>query len=632
MKKIFNIFAVALLLFTGCDPMDDVYDELDEKKAPYNKSIELTLSDGDYATIANLVKRKENNPTEQDIANASAISSNKYFTDAIPASLYVPYFLGNEFKAYNKNSRALVTYNYAPEAADLSHLELTYKLNATDYATIDPLLEALAAFAPSWPADDYLQGIIGDKFPEAPDNSVAYIDYRVSDIDPNQSNESPIIFREDFNAGTLGAFTQVSVMGDQVWRFRSYGDDQYAEMSGYASGTRYDNDDYLISPAIDLSKNETASFKTRQMVNFLDGVWENIQILVSTDYDGEGDVNAATWDELNLNTKPTGTNYDFVESESFDLADYIGQSSVYFAFHYQSQSATGVASTWRVDWMTIETSDAPKPKYTYFKEFHQKKNGQWKLIEEDDFNDNIYVVKNEDYIAMGNPGPGSHKNFSSSDSPNDYLPQMLKIKNLYAMEGEVTDVVYLYFASGQTKPQASRYEYINGIWENAARVVERSEQFVHNGQKWVFDPTVVFTMGNDDYGYIVNYVRTEIENGANYIDRDNEYYYGASSYYANFDLRLNKRHDMGVPGFDTGSVEEQVALTYQRMAESIEIMLTLKYPNAVTQVNGVEVHYMVTLNTYENDLSRNDYVYDFKCTKNGPNPEFELVSGPNLVE
>ncbi len=631
MKNILNLFALFLLLLAACEPMEDVYNELDEKKAPYSKSIELKLGEADYATIANLIKRKENNPTAQDSANASAISSNKFFSDAIPASLYVPYFLGDEFLALKKDSRALVTYNYAPQAADLSHLELMHKLTANDYAAIDPLLEELAAFAPSWPADDYLQGIIGDKFPEAPDNSVAYIDYRVSDIDPSQSGESPVIFREDFN-GTLGTFTQVSIVGDQTWRFRSYGDDQYAEMSGYASGTRYDNDDYLISPAIDLSNNETASFKTRQMINFLDGVWENIQILVSTNYDGSGDVAGATWNELTLTTKPAGTNYDFVESESVDLADYIGQSAVYFAFRYQSQSVTGVASTWRVDWMTIETSDAPKPKYTYFKEFYQKKNNQWKLIEEDDFNDDIYVLKDEDYKAMGNPGPGNHNNFSGSDSPDDYLPQMLKAKHLYASEGDITDVVYLFYENRQTNPKASRYEYTNGGWENTARVTERSEQFVHNGEKWVFDPTVVFTMTNDDYAYIVNYVRTEIENGANYIDRDNEYYFGASSYYANFDLRLNKRKDMGVPGFDTGSVEEQVELTYQRMAEAVELMLKLKYPDAVTQVNGVEVHYMVTLNTYENDLSRNDYVYDFKCIKSGPNPEFELVSGPDLVE
>ncbi len=59
--------------------------------------------------------------------------------------------------------------------------------------------------------------------------------------------------------------------------------------------------------------------------------------------------------------------------------------------------------------------------------------------------------------------------------------------------------------------------------------------------------------------------------------------------------------------------------------ESLPLMLSLMYPDAQTIVFGAEQTYEITFNTYENDLSKKTYTYKYKCTKEGPSPEFTFV-------
>jgi hypothetical protein len=53
MKKIFYSFAILSLLFTSCNPLEDIYDEIDAKTAINGVigDVERTLSDDDYADL-----------------------------------------------------------------------------------------------------------------------------------------------------------------------------------------------------------------------------------------------------------------------------------------------------------------------------------------------------------------------------------------------------------------------------------------------------------------------------------------------------------------------------------------------------------------------------------------------------
>ncbi|WP_291856727.1 choice-of-anchor J domain-containing protein [Marinilabilia sp.] len=619
MKKLLYILASSMFLLWSCEPLEDTYEELDKEQGAYSEDISVTLADDDYSTLSTIAGKLGNSDA------SDFIGDNLAFNEQYPAADFIPSFLGETFVALNKDSRAIVNYNFMQGNPDyIGDYELTYKLDSADYAGAETSLGKLKAFSPAYPPENYMSGLLEGEFADSPDGSIAYASYRVSDMNPEELGDvSPLIFREDFN-GSLGDFSSVSVSGDQQWRSASYNDDQYAIVSGYSGGAQ-ENEDWLISPEIDLSEYETAYFVVRQAVNYLDN-YENIQIMVSNDFDG-ADVTTATWTEMTIETKPAGTGWSFVESEEIDLVEFKGES-IHIAFRYRS--TTSGAATWEVDWLSVETKDAKKPKYTYFDEFFMKDGGEWHQIVEDDFEDGVYVLSVDDYDSMGEPG--NHDNFSSSVSPEEYLPVFLSINRPYAQEGEQLIVVFKYYSNRVTFSLASEYVFNGTEWQNSARIVERSEQFVHNGSKWVFDPTVVFTMTTPDYQLIVDYVKTEIDGGADYLNsyKTGEYYFGADAYYENFDLRLSNRTEKNVPGFEGLSTEDAVALTYERLTEAVEVMLMEKYPDATAQVNGVDVHYIITVETYENDLSRGLYTFNFKCVKSGPNPEFELVEAPEF--
>ena len=56
MKKIFKYIPVIGLFMWACNPTDDVYDELDSQKVPYNEAVEYKLTSDDYSlvTVASL--------------------------------------------------------------------------------------------------------------------------------------------------------------------------------------------------------------------------------------------------------------------------------------------------------------------------------------------------------------------------------------------------------------------------------------------------------------------------------------------------------------------------------------------------------------------------------------------------
>ena len=51
--------------------------------------------------------------------------------------------------------------------------------------------------------------------------------------------------------------------------------------------------------------------------------------------------------------------------------------------------------------------------------------------------------------------------------------------------------------------------------------------------------------------------------------------------------------------------------------------LTTKFPDAVNQVSGIDVFYVVNYAYY--DGSNGTGTMTFQCTKSGPNPEFTFV-------
>lgn len=607
MKKTIFYLATFLLIFSSCNPLDEIYDEMDKMDTGYSNDVEYTLLNEDYSTVGSLA-------TSINAADASFISGKKYFTDAVPAATYLPAFLAQKYPALKKGSSALITYNYngpVPEDLAMYTSTDTYTLSADDYESIDGVLQVAGYFSPAYAPEVYVPDILAANIDGPSVGDLALVTYKYSTVDPQvdfNNIADVVIWQEDFN-GSLGGFTSYNLVGAQDFTATSYGDDQFVKISGYASGNQ-DNENWLISGPIDLTGITDASLNFRETANYVSGYWDYLGVLVSTDWDGtEAGIATATWNTLTGYDLPAGNNYVFTESGKIDFSGYANQT-IYIAFRYLSGVATA-AATWEIDWAKlVRPGDKPPviglDPLTY-KAFYEFTGNGWKKAE------NVYYLNSVDYDAMGSPG--AYNNFSTTDRPQDYLPALLN--NKYPLAGEGYSVVLVYtFYAGSTFDLADRYTVKDGIWVPTYNYVEpRTSQFLYSNTGWVFDPTISFTMKSDDYQIIVDWVKAN--KGDSYIDSygTQEFYTGAGSYYSNFDLRDGKWDDSI---FDTWQDAVVAAIGVA--------LLPTKYPNAVSQVSGIDVFYIVTFATY--DGSNGVYTIKFQCTKSGPDPEFTLVEGP----
>lgn len=147
------------------------------------------------------------------------------------------------------------------------------------------------------------------------------------------------IFSESFGA-SIGTFTTQNVTGAQVWAWASgYG----MKMSGYSSGN-VANEDWLISPAINLTGKTSAKLSFEHTINYSTDFTKQT-LWVSTNYDGTN-FGTATWTQLTIPTYPAGNNWTFVPSGDINLSSVLGNANVRIAFKYVS--TTSVAATWEI--------------------------------------------------------------------------------------------------------------------------------------------------------------------------------------------------------------------------------------------------------------------------------------------
>lgn len=162
----------------------------------------------------------------------------------------------------------------------------------------------------------------------------------------NGGSTGNALFSEDFtDCSALNTLTSYSVTGDQVWSCNGNGEaGDGVRMSGYANSSNNDNEDWLITPAIDLGTATTPILTFDSDVKY-EG--ETLVVLISPDYTASGDPNNASWTTLTVTLDTDDDNYDtWTSSGNVSLADYIG-SSVYIAFKYTSTSSA--SSTWTLD-------------------------------------------------------------------------------------------------------------------------------------------------------------------------------------------------------------------------------------------------------------------------------------------
>lgn len=224
----------------------------------------------------------------------------------------------------------------------------------------------------------------------------------------------------------------------------------------------------------------------------------------------------------------------------------------------------------------------------------------------------LYTLTDKDYKDAGQ----KHSTFSNV---NDAKAAIIKIAKAGKGPG---NYAYTYYKK-RTKDMLLVCTKTNSVWGIANPVSAKTSQFIRLSDKWIFDPTVILELSKDDYQLLVDYSNTKHGETAGKYSKNTEYYYGASSYYGNFDVRLKNRTE--IEGFKGKSEDEQKKLLIERVKEGTAILLSLKYPKAVAQISGIDVFYKVKIKVYNDTDSSPELKY--QCTKSGPEPEFKYIEG-----
>lgn len=191
-------------------------------------------------------------------------------------------------------------------------------------------------------------------------NSGANVDYKNDGTPPAAQVEIAsivVIEQQNFDA-SWGNWTPVSVLGDQVWdRDNTYGVNgtPCAQISGYESGATMENEDWLISPAMDLTATDNEIFSFYSAVGYITPD-EQLVVKISTDYDGSGNPNDFSWTDLDPTLPDGSSNWVWTSSGNLDISAYDSEN-VYVAFVYSC--GTTDAATWEVDDILITGEGEP---------------------------------------------------------------------------------------------------------------------------------------------------------------------------------------------------------------------------------------------------------------------------------
>jgi len=382
MKNIYYLVSLAILtLFTSCDYNGTNFPGFDQAAAPKNlATYNYTLIDADYTTISKAALKIAVNKT--DSTNATSIGTNKFFVGTTPPGTLIPLLLNSKYIYADEKSVAQVTYNYS-----LPYDTMTI-VAANKYSLVTPTDYAAMGTATGQPGkSNYFSSSIDPnlyipvwlkltKYPFSKTGDVKLIRYKyyvsstvtniIADVFVFDGNNwakykttNPVTKTFVYKGGKwldiliykglttgFGDFTPYSVKGAQVWTW----DPVYtcAKISGYLV-TNLDNEDWLISPVIDLTTRASAKLTFYHTGKYFGTTSSEATLWISQNYTS-GDPTAATWTQLTIPNYMPNSDYVFINSGIVDLKNYIGKK-ITLGFKYLSSPTA--AGTWEIQNVTL---------------------------------------------------------------------------------------------------------------------------------------------------------------------------------------------------------------------------------------------------------------------------------------
>ena len=514
--------------------MEDIYDGLDTTADPIVGSESYTLTSDDYAAL--------------DLGFGS-------FSSIEDAKAILPSFLADKYPFWGQGSSVLVGHQlYIGNAEGVSDFTSAnaYQLTNSDYASAG---SNAFGFYPNTNATSQIPDVLSAQISAPAEGQLVLAKYKQYFEDPVVGLANII----DYNfAGSMEGWSVVEESGaDAAWTSQS----GYVQGNGFFGGA-VANAEWLVSPSIDLTAESNLKFQIRHELDYA-GDASLLKILVSTDY--AADVLTATWDEITLANPVTG---NMADSEEYDFSAYDGQT-INVAFKYESTDSD--AGRWRIASMAIKALGATgdtNSKGEYF----MYSGGSWDAV------NGVYYLSSADFDSMGEGSgqPGQYNNFSSSISPNNYLPTFLSLNFPYVQEDEELFVIYDYYSSSSgAQKRGNLYTVTGGELVVHESTISTSLQFGFDNGVWVPDNTIRYTLASEDYAAIVSALAADYPTPT-----------GSMSNYGNMDRRAGNAAEWTNP----------------MVLEAVAVVLDIIDPSAAD-----EQKYVVTIDVYNGSNTTEDF-------------------------
>jgi len=651
--------AAIVLAASACDENSwndklDGFDKIENESVTDVQTVEYTLTDADYKTIAGLA---ENTALagEDGKAALQQVGSMRRFSQAAPASKYVPAFLGNSSFPYftlTDGSAIRLTYRQAdaePEEYIAGTNPQTYRVSPEQYEKdVWQSENFINAFAPSKQPQNFIPTMLAADVDPA-DGSICVVTYNVAPQEPvfgGGTPEEPSFELSSVVGSLKNGDAGVTIRG-VVMAVCAQGY-MLADKTGAIfvyMGSKFDTTTVAVGDQMEVNgsigaynkglqvngSSATATVLGKQDVTYpaakeytgaeLDqaitrtddalGIYATIKGTVALSYDKEDPTKLK-----NINIKPAGSAkaqgsvYGFTPEVTAMLKDGSEQTITGYFIAIAGGKYCNMVVT-EIDGKSVNSAAARMMSRagldvfaeTHSTVYHYSAN-RWSVA------DNFSVLSPDDYTAMGRPT-------GDLTAAEPYLSQYVNSKFPYGNEGDIRYVIWNHYAGGETSFACAAFKRGTSAWEPYDFTITETNQFVRNGGKWMYDPNVTINlpagkgqeMSTLYFQTCVNWVYenicrplgdTDIKSGKFYISSygNNEYYSGTSAYQGNIDLRPSAARSQYPAGYEGMSDDQIIELEKTRfMKEVMPGALSILHSDA-KPIEGLSVLYTINFSAY----------------------------------
>lgn len=651
--------AAIVLAASACDENSwndklDGFDKIENEPVTDVQTVEYTLTDADYKTIAGLA---ENTALagEDGKAALQQVGSMRRFSQAAPASKYVPAFLGNSSFPYftlTDGSAIRLTYRQAdaePEEYIAGTNPQTYRVSPEQYEKdVWQSENFINAFAPSKQPQNFIPTMLAADVDPA-DGSICVVTYNVAPQEPvfgGGTPEEPSFELSSVVGSLKNGDAGVTIRGI-VMAVCAQGY-MLADKTGAIfvyMGSKFDTATVAVGDQMEVNgsigaynkglqvtgSSATATVLGKQDVTYpaakeytgaeLDeaitrtddalGIYATIKGTVALSYDKEDPTKLK-----NINIVPAGSAkaqgsvYGFTPEVTAMLKDGSEQTITGYFIAIAGGKYCNMVVT-EIDGKSVNSAAARMMSRagldvfaeTHSTVYHYSAN-RWSVA------DNFSVLSPDDYTAMGRPT-------GDLTAAEPYLSQYVNSKYPYGNEGDIRYVIWNHYAGGETSFACAAFKRGTSAWEPYDFTITETNQFVRTGGKWMYDPNVTINLpagkGQEmstlyfqtcvDWVY-ENICRplgdTDIKSGKFYISSygNNEYYSGTSAYQGNIDLRPSAARSQYPAGYEGMSDDQIIELEKTRfMKEVMPGALSILHSDA-KPIEGITVLYTINFSAY----------------------------------